>query len=133
MNEMDDVSWNGFFYKSTYVTTRGHDRKLTKTPFRLDLHKPFFSQRIIDYWNGLPTTAIHARRQCQSVQLDILCDMEKHSIKMCTNANFFIYRVGPIQKIRRFLTTESCKILMHSLVTSRLDYQTACYATHRIG
>ena len=38
---------------------------------------------------------------------------------MCTNANFHLQRTC---KIRRFLTPESCKILVYSLVTSRLDY-----------
>ena len=57
--------------------------------------------------------------------------MDKHAIKMCTNTKFYLQS---IRKIRRFLTTESCKILVHTLVTSRLDYANSllCNISDRI-
>ena len=33
-----------------------------------------------------------------------------------------MFHLRNISKIRRFLTTEACKLLIHALVTSRLDY-----------
>ena len=57
--------------------------------------------------------------------------MEKHALKMCTNANIHLQS---IRKIRRYLTMESCKVLVHSLVTSRLDYANIllCKAPDRV-
>ena len=64
-------------------------------------------------------------------KIDNRCDMEKHALKMCTNACFHLQSV---RKIRRCLTTECCKILVHSLVTSRLDYANVllCNAKNRV-
>ena len=64
-------------------------------------------------------------------KIDNRCDMEKHVLKMCTNACFHLQS---IRKIRRCLTMESCKILVHSLVTSRLDYANIllCNAPDRV-
>ena len=52
-------------------------------------------------------------------KIDNRCDIEKHALKKCTNACFYLQS---IRKIKRCLTMESCKILVHSLVTSRVDY-----------
>ena len=64
-------------------------------------------------------------------KIDNRCDMEKHALKKCTNACFYLQS---IRKIRRCLTMKSCKILVHSLVTSRLDYANVllCNAPDRV-
>ena len=45
--------------------------------------------------------------------------MEKHVNQVCRTTNFHLRRIG---SIRRFLTSEATKSLVHSLITSRLDY-----------
>ena len=46
----------------------------------------------------------------------------KHVVKKC------FFHIRNIVKIRKFLTAESCKVLVNSLVTSQLDYCSAvCY------
>ena len=42
------------------IQTRGHNRKLKKENFKLDIRKYSFSQRIINTWNCLPTDIVNA-------------------------------------------------------------------------
>ena len=53
------------------------------------------------------------------VIIDKECTMEKHAAKVCSNANYYLQC---IRKIRDCVDRDTCKILVHSLVTSRLDY-----------
>ena len=64
-------------------------------------------------------------------KIDNRCDIEKHALKICTNACFHLQS---IRKIRRCLTMESWKILVHSLVTNRLNYANIllCNASDRV-
>ena len=39
---------------------RGHEMKLTKERSRLDIRKFYFSQRVVNGWNGLPATVVNA-------------------------------------------------------------------------
>jgi len=45
----------GQFFTPTgaHYKLRGHDKKLTKARPRLDTRKYFFSQRVVNSWNGL--------------------------------------------------------------------------------
>ena len=40
---------------SAMTITRGSERKLNKVPCRTELRRHFFTQRITDTWNSLPT------------------------------------------------------------------------------
>ena len=51
----------GSFSKAPYDGTRGHTMKLENNVIHLDIRKYFFSQRVLDYWNALPQTAIYER------------------------------------------------------------------------
>ena len=81
--------------------------------------------------NGNMTILLQPSVTNLGAKIDNRCNMEKHALKMCTNAFFHLQS---IRKIRRCLTMESCKILVHSLVTSRLDYANIllCNAPDRV-
>ena len=49
-----------FFTQGTGLT-RGHEKKLFKTHSRTEIHKHFFSQRVIDNWNKLPEDVVNAK------------------------------------------------------------------------
>ena len=50
---------------------------------------------------------------------DKKCRMEEHATRVCRSANYYLHR---IRRIRDCLNFSNTKLLVHSLVTSRLDY-----------
>jgi hypothetical protein len=55
---LEDFDPSIFFTRSTYLATRGHEFKLYKSDVKHAYRKHFFSQRIIDSWNGLPQEVV---------------------------------------------------------------------------
>jgi hypothetical protein len=62
---IDKVEMNELFKFSDYRRTRGHKGKLYKNNCRLDVRKNFFSNRVVDMWNGLPDQLL----ECNSVNV----------------------------------------------------------------
>jgi len=52
------TSFSNFFVLQTATRTRGHTAKLEKNRCRLDLRQHFFSERVVDRWNGLDQCVI---------------------------------------------------------------------------
>ena len=50
---------------------------------------------------------------------DKKCRMEEHATRVCRSANYYLHR---IRRIRGCLNLCNTKLLVHSLITSRLDY-----------
>ena len=50
---MSTTPFNDFFVLQTATCTRGHTAKLEKNRSRLGLKRHFFSERVVDRWNGL--------------------------------------------------------------------------------
>ena len=47
-------------FKLNTSITRGHNFKLTKHFARTDVRKNFFSNRVVNYWNDLPSAVVSA-------------------------------------------------------------------------
>ena len=60
LNGLEKINPDSMFTRFTYNNTRCHTMKLEKKHVHLDSRKYFFTQRVIDYWNALPQTAIDA-------------------------------------------------------------------------
>ena len=55
-----NVDWSKYFTLSPVHQTRGHHLKLYKRPARLQLRANFFTQRVINEWNRLPSDVVSA-------------------------------------------------------------------------
>lgn len=60
LNGYYDVDWNMFFTPSPLQNTRGHQMKLYKKSSKLILRSNFFTQRVINLWNSLPSSVVSA-------------------------------------------------------------------------
>ena len=61
MNGLEGLKVEDFFELSGGRQTRGHSKKIYKQFSRLDVRKYFFSQRIVDEWNNLPSNIIKSK------------------------------------------------------------------------
>jgi hypothetical protein len=57
INKIDESS---LFQLANNSRTRGHRFKLAKARSKLDIRKNFFSQRVVNSWNGLPESVVEA-------------------------------------------------------------------------
>ena len=57
---IDNIDYNKFFKLVDNSRTRGHRFKIVKVRSRLDIRNKFFSQRVVNSWNGLPTDVVEA-------------------------------------------------------------------------
>ena len=59
INNLEGIPKDKMFIMNTNIT-RGHELKIYKQRTRLNIRKFFFSQRVIDIWNNLPSSAVKA-------------------------------------------------------------------------
>ena len=57
---IDNIS-SDIFFNLNKSNTRGHAYKLYKGPFKRQCRQYFYSQRVIDPWNKLPSEVVEAR------------------------------------------------------------------------
>ena len=67
----DNLDYRTFFHLSDNSKTRGHRFKITKVRSRLEIRKHFFSQRVVNEWNKLPSLVVEAESvNCFKNRLD---------------------------------------------------------------
>ena len=57
---IDKVNVHDLFIVEQETRTRGHDFKLKKSNCKLNLRLNFFTQRVINFWNGLPINVVNS-------------------------------------------------------------------------
>ena len=62
--------------------------------------------------------------------LDVELNMSMHATRVCQSANYYLHS---IRKIRNCISLDICKLLVHTLVTVRLDYGIALLCGARYG
>jgi len=57
------VAQTGQFFTAAgaHYKLSGHDKKLTKARPRLNIRKYFFSQTVVNSWNGLPAKVVNSK------------------------------------------------------------------------
>ena len=57
---LTEAEWGEFFKLNVNPSIRGHSMKLKKNQHHLNLLKKFFSNRVVNFWNGLPSDVIYS-------------------------------------------------------------------------
>ena len=53
VNDFDNLSFTDFFRLANSKITRGRRLKLQKVQSRINIRRNFFSQRVVNEWNGM--------------------------------------------------------------------------------
>ena len=99
--------------------------KLNQDKTELIVFRPKYQSKTTnDYQSHVGTNTVHASKSVKNlgVHFDTSLMMEKQ-VNAVSKSCF--YQIRNIGCIRRYVTTDACKTLLHSLVTSRLDYGNA--------
>ena len=56
----EDVDASEFFQRAIKTDLRGHEWKLFRQRSRLNVRKHFFTQRVVNFWNALPSDVVKA-------------------------------------------------------------------------
>ena len=91
-----------------------------KTEF-LVLSSPYYQENLCNISAKVGDAVITSATQCRNlgVIFDSKLDMKAHVAAVCRSAFF---QLRKISSIRKYLTEEACKTLLHSFVMSRIDY-----------
>ncbi len=97
-----------------------------KTEF-LVMSSPHFQQTVCKKSMTIGDAVINSTQQCRNlgVTFDARMDLKKHVANVCRSAFFQLRKIGTI---RKYLSDESCRTLIHSFVMSRIDYCNALLA-----
>ena len=60
MSGMDRINPSDLFQLAPETSTRGHKWKVFKPRAAKEVRRSFFSQRVINNWNGLPDNVVNA-------------------------------------------------------------------------
>ena len=58
---MDRVDSERMFPMVVESRTRGHSLRIRGKPFRTEVRRNFFSQRVVNVWNSLPQKVVEAK------------------------------------------------------------------------
>ena len=118
----DDTQMYCFFNVKSTVWMTQSLLKLNedKTEF-LVISSPYFHESVCDASLKVGDAVISSSAQCRNlgVIFDSKLDMKKHVAMVCRSALFQLRKIGTI---RKYLSDDSCATLVHSFVTSRIDY-----------
>ena len=71
---IDNVDYRTLFKLADCSRTRGHKFKIVKVRSRLEIRKNFFSVRVVNEWNKLPSLVVEAESvNCFKNRLDKYC------------------------------------------------------------
>ena len=87
----------------------------------LFITSPYYQKRLIFREVLVDKTAVKSSNSARNigVMFDNNMDMKDHISNVCKKCNFGLRNIG---QIRKYLTLDSCATLVHSLITSRIDY-----------
>ena len=60
MKGVDKIEAGKLFPLAGETRTRGHSLKIKQSKFRTELRRNFFTQRVVNLWNSLPSEAVEA-------------------------------------------------------------------------
>ena len=60
LRSLTEAEWGDFFYLNVNPSIRDHSTKLKKNQCHLNLRKKFFSNRVVNFWIGLPSDVIYS-------------------------------------------------------------------------
>ena len=108
----EQIDYELFFrLAENHYRIRGREKKLTKDRSRLDTRKFFFSQRVVNRWNSLPTEVVNAE-SVNSLKMPTMptChqDMEDRSWSACQAINIQVQVQVSITAAAAWKVREMC-------------------------